>query len=139
MRDCMDVNAYLRKFLAELHRLRPVPRYHECDHSIGLGEGGELEIRLSAGDIYKVALLSALDPDPVNAAFQAATGQCKFTHSAANQDTVEQPRLETDDYADWLMSQRGTVSRNIDFELTTGQRLTELGDTDPDPDAGRRS
>ena len=135
----MDVNAYLRKFLAELHRLRPVPRYHECDHSIGLGEDGELEIQLSAGDIYKVALLSTLDPDPVNAAYQAATEQCKFTHSAAGLGIVEQPRLETDDYADWLMSQRGTVSRNIDFELAAGERLTDLGGIDPDADAGRRS
>lgn len=49
-----------RNFLAELHRLRPVPGYHECDHGIGLGKDGEIEIRLSAGDIYKVISLLIL-------------------------------------------------------------------------------
>jgi hypothetical protein len=93
---CMDVNEYLRTFLAELHRLRPVPDYDECDHSIGLAKDGELEIRLSAGDIYKVALISTFDLDPVKAANQAASAPCKFTHPAAGHEIVNQPPLETD-------------------------------------------
>lgn len=92
----MDINLYLKTFLAELHRLRPMPAYHECDHSIGLGKDGEIEIRLSAGDIYKVALLPTLDPDPVKAAYQASSVPCKFTHPAAGLDVVNQPPLEID-------------------------------------------
>ena len=96
----MDINLYLRTFLAELHRLRPVPGYDECDHSIGLGKDGEIEIRLSAGDIYKVALLPNLNPDPIRAAYQAATVPCKFADPSVPIETVDQPPLETDIQAD---------------------------------------
>ena len=73
------------------------PFLSTCDHSIRLGKDGEIEIRLSAGDIYKVALLPILDPDPVNAAYQASSVPCKFTHPAAGLEIVYQPSLEIDD------------------------------------------
>jgi hypothetical protein len=90
----MEINLYLRSFFEELHRLRPVPGYHQCDHSIGLGKDGQVEIRLSAGDIYKVALLPTLDPDPIKAAYQAASVSCKFTNPAVGVDIVRQPSLD---------------------------------------------
>jgi len=89
----MDVNVYLKGFLTELHRLRPVREYDECDHNIGLGKDGELEIRLSASDIYKVALLPELDSDPLKTAYKAASAPCKFTHPAAGVEIVSQPPL----------------------------------------------
>jgi hypothetical protein len=52
--------------------------------------------KLSAGDIYKVALIPMLDSDPVRAANQAASAPCKFTHPAAGHEIVYQPSLETD-------------------------------------------
>jgi len=92
----LDVNAYLKTFFTELYRLRPVPAYDDCDHAIGLGADGALEIRLSAGVIYKVALLSELDSNPVKAAHEVASAQCKFTHPAAGSGIVNQPPLEAD-------------------------------------------
>jgi hypothetical protein len=67
----MNVTEYLEVFFRELNRVLPVMGYAAYDHSIGLNKDGGLEIRLSAGDWYKVAL-TGLDPDPTKAALDAA-------------------------------------------------------------------
>jgi hypothetical protein len=76
----MNVTEYLEVFFRELNLLLPVRGYATYDHSIGMNKDGGIEIRLSAVDWYKVAE-TALDPDPVKAAHDAARTATRWPDS----------------------------------------------------------
>jgi hypothetical protein len=59
----MSPNNYLTQFFAELERLVDG---HGTRHAISTSAGGELEVRLGAGDWYW-AVKVALDDDPIKA------------------------------------------------------------------------
>jgi hypothetical protein len=60
-----DVVDYLVKFLLELERLVP---NHGTRHMISTTEDGKLEIRIGAGDWYRISEGAIDNPDPIEAA-----------------------------------------------------------------------
>jgi len=76
--EILNATQYLKAYFSELKGLLPVPRWSgSYDHSLGMGEDGTIEIRLSAGDWYKVAITD-LDPDPIKAAQLAAQARTRW-------------------------------------------------------------
>jgi hypothetical protein len=74
----MNADQYLKAFFSELNQLLPVPGWSgSYDHSLGMGKDGRIEIRLSAGDWYKVAI-TELDQDPIKAAHLAAQARTRW-------------------------------------------------------------
>jgi hypothetical protein len=65
--DIMNVNEYLTTFFAELERLVDG---HGTRHTVST-RGGQLEIRLGAGNWYRVASID-FGPDPVKTAASIA-------------------------------------------------------------------
>jgi len=78
----MHIASYLERFFEELDRVCPVKSYATYDHSIGRGQDGRIEIRLSAVDWYKIAL-TTLDADPIKAARDAASAPTKWPDDRA--------------------------------------------------------
>jgi hypothetical protein len=60
-----DVAEYLVKFLLELERLVP---NRGTRHMISTTEDGKLEIRIGAGDWYRISEGTIDNPDPIEAA-----------------------------------------------------------------------
>ena len=65
----IDVTGYLMKFFAELERLVP---NHGTRHMISTAEDGKHEIRIGAGDWYRISKGVIDNPDPIEAARSVA-------------------------------------------------------------------
>ena len=74
--DVMNVNEYLTTFFAELERLVDG---HGTRHAVSM-RGRQLEVRLGAGDWYRVAPID-FGPDPIDTAASIAKAKTTWPDS----------------------------------------------------------
>jgi hypothetical protein len=77
-----DIADYLEKFFAELERLVP---NHGTRHMISTTKDGKLEIRIGAGDWYRISDGAIDDSDPIAAARSVAEAPSHWEDEAENE------------------------------------------------------
>jgi hypothetical protein len=81
-----DVTEYLAKFFAELERLVP---NHGTRHMISTTKDGKLEMRIGAGDWYRISDGTIEDPNPITAARSVAEAPSHWEGEAENESDGE--------------------------------------------------